>query len=531
MFLSPRKLLTLLLLAAAGLAAALRTLPPPALPADAPAQLFSAGRAYQTIRAITSRPRLVGSPAFETARATVLAQMNALGLETQVQDTAIDGVQVENVLGRLPGSASPDAILLSAHLDSVATSPGATDDGSGVAVVLETLRALRAGPPLRNTVIAILTAPEENCCYGAQAFVSAHPWAKDVRLVINVDAGGLDGPSILVATGPQEGWLIGQVAPALPHPVGSSAIEALASPATDYSLLFRKAGWMGFDFSLSWSKRIHSPLDNLADVNTASLQHQGEHMLAVARLFGNLPLDFPPAPRPVYFDLLGLTMLVYPVAWALPLLLLVTLLFAAVLFLGFRRKRLGLPGLAYGAAALLLSLLTVPLLLGLLQLTLFSRPSPHLAAQLTGDSLLSNTLRWGSALLALAATWLWVTFIGKWKNVPPLDLAAGTYCLLYLFTAGTSLAFPALSYLFVWPLLAGLIALFARLLPARNPAPAPAWPVFLLELLAGLVVVLLFVPGLLIAVLSIDIQSIYFVPLFVTAWLGFLVLPLEGFLI
>jgi len=41
----------------------------------------------------------------------------------------------------------------------------------------------------------------------------------------------------------------------------------------------------------------------------------------------------------------------------------------------------------------------------------------------------------------------------------------------------------------------------------------------------------LFVPGLLMAVLSIDIQSIYFVPLFVTAWLGFLVLPLEGFLI
>jgi hypothetical protein len=69
---------------------------------------------------------------------------------------------------------------------------------------------------------------------------------------------------------------------------------------------------MGFDFTLSWSKRIHSPLDNVADVDLASLQDQGEHMLAVANHFGNLSLEFPKIPRPVYFDLLGLIMLYYP---------------------------------------------------------------------------------------------------------------------------------------------------------------------------------------------------------------------------
>jgi hypothetical protein len=76
---SLRKLLTLLLLSAASLAAALRTLPPRPLPADAPAQQFSAGRLFETIQAITSTsPRLVGSPAFEAARAVVLAQMRLL---------------------------------------------------------------------------------------------------------------------------------------------------------------------------------------------------------------------------------------------------------------------------------------------------------------------------------------------------------------------------------------------------------------------------------------------------------------------
>ena len=221
MIIPSRKILTSLVIGASILAAAFRTLPPRPLPADAPAQLFSAGRAFATVKAITSRPRLVGSPAFESAKATVLAQMTAVGLLTEEQDTSLDGVKVENVLGRLHGSLSQDAILLTAHLDSVANSPGATDDGSGVAEVLETMRALQAAGPLRNTVIALITAPEENCCYGARAFVSQHPWARYVRLVVNVDAGGLSGPSILAATGPDEGWLVEQMAGRLPDPVGS----------------------------------------------------------------------------------------------------------------------------------------------------------------------------------------------------------------------------------------------------------------------------------------------------------------------
>jgi len=148
---------------------------------------------------------------------------------------------------------------------------------------------------------------------------------------------------------------------------------------------------------------------------------------------------------------------------------------------------------------------------------------------LIGDSLLSTSIRWGAAFLTLAAAWLWAALFLKRKKVPALHLVSGTYCLLYLFAAGTSLAFPALSYIFIWPLLAGLLALFFRLLPGSGTASEPGWPVFLLELAAGVLAVLLFVPGVLMAILSIDIRSIYFVPLFVAAWLGFLLLPLEVF--
>ena len=321
-----------------------RTLPPAALPAEALPAEFSAGRAVETIRAIAGSPRLVGSPAFEQARDYLLGELAALGLATETQDATLEGVKVENTLGRLEGRSSSEAILLVAHLDSVAEAPGATDDASGVAAVLETVRALKAGPALANTIMVLITGPEENCCYGAKAFATQHPWARDVRLLVNVDAGGVSGPSILAATGPQDGWLIRQMAGVLPDPIGSSAIEAFGSPATDYSLELT-AGWVQRVRFQPFVDQTHPySIGQYGRYHLASIQHQGEHMLAVARHFGDLPLDVPREPRPIYFDILGLTIVHYPVAWAIPLFLILTLVMAWVLFLGFRRKRLGVRG-------------------------------------------------------------------------------------------------------------------------------------------------------------------------------------------
>ena len=61
-------------------------------------------------------------------------------MTTDIQTTTLEGVQVENLLGRLEGTASKNAVLLIAHLDSTANAPGAMDDASGVATILETVR-------------------------------------------------------------------------------------------------------------------------------------------------------------------------------------------------------------------------------------------------------------------------------------------------------------------------------------------------------------------------------------------------------
>jgi hypothetical protein len=508
-----------------------QSLPPRALPADAPAEVFSASRAAETIRTIARSPRLVGSPSYEAAREYLLQQLQALGFETETQDVMLEGVKVENTLGRRAGTTSSDAILLVAHLDSVPEAPGAMDNASGVAEVLETVRALSAGPALRNTTLVLFTGPEENCCYGARAFATLHPWVRDVRLVINTDAGGVSGPSILAATGPEEGWLIRQMAGVLPHPLGNSVFEAFGHPGTDYSLELKKYGLKGFDFNLSWVKRIHTPLDNIENIHLASIQHQGEHLLAVARHFGEIPLDYPAEPNPVYFDLLGLTIVHYPASWTIPLFILLTLGLGLVLLRAFREKWLRGWGISLGGLAFGLSLVTAPALLLLIhkvyiQPRLFGPGAIHLINMLNGDSLLSNGLRWGSVILAFLVLACWYRIIILWKKADRDEIVTGTYLLLYMLAGFAVATMPSVSYLVIWPLLFAFAAMLIRFTGKKSPVAGQTWAAFFGWLAAALVAVILFTSGILNAILSIEIESVYLVPLFVTVLGGFVVGPI-----
>jgi len=122
--------------------------------------------------------------------------------------------------------------MLCAHYDSVSTSPGVADNASGVAVVLEALRALMCGPLLDRDVVALLDDGEEDGSLGAVTFVKEHPWAKEVGVVINLDARGNSGPSIMFETSDGNGWLIRQYSQAVPHPLATSLSVAIAGLQT-----------------------------------------------------------------------------------------------------------------------------------------------------------------------------------------------------------------------------------------------------------------------------------------------------------
>lgn len=91
--------------------------------------------------------RRQGTKAEQAAANVVRQQLTSYGYTVRTESfTLPNGLRSANVIAKLPG-ASEQVLLIGAHLDSRASSPGANDNASGVAVLLETARVLRASKP------------------------------------------------------------------------------------------------------------------------------------------------------------------------------------------------------------------------------------------------------------------------------------------------------------------------------------------------------------------------------------------------
>lgn len=258
------------------------SLSPPAIVGNVPASEFSAARALDYLKAIAVKPHPIGSPAHAEARDYIFGELVKMGLQPQIQTTtavqkspavrtrrgsAHRAATVENIVAKLEGTASTRAVLLVAHYDAVPSSVGASDDGAAIASLLETLRALKASAPLKNDVIFLATDGEEVGLLGAIAFVEQHPWAKHVGVVLNFEARGNHGPSMMFQTSDNNGWLIDELAETVSRPVAnslSSDIYKLLPNETDFTV-FKYAGMNGLNFAyIQGVAAYHSTLDNMS---------------------------------------------------------------------------------------------------------------------------------------------------------------------------------------------------------------------------------------------------------------------------
>lgn len=489
-------------------------LPPPALSADAKPDVFSALRALRHVEAIAREPHPLGSPPAERVRTYVVAQLKALGLEPEIQrphdwrphQTERDGPvspsrrDVQNIVARWRGSGPPakKVLLLSAHYDSVARGPGAGDDASGVAAILESLRALKAGARLQRDVIVLINDGEEVGLFGADVFSREHSWAKDVGVVLNFDARGNSGPSYMFETSDGNGWLIEQLAKALPHPMATSLtgeVYRLMPNDTDLTI-YKQFGMAGLNFAfVGGLYYYHSPEDTPANLDLRTLQHQGENLLAMARQLGQQDLDDVRRDDVVYTSLLEHFVVIYPRTWVLPLSGCTAVAFIAVVSLGIIRQRVRFAEVAAGflvfpiavAATLIAAgvfwallsniLVRVGVILIRSDLGRTGMPVSRFdVALLTGSSLIAVGIA-GAICAWCARRWSWeglgLGVLGWW-------LAA---------TVATSFWLPGASYAFVWPLLAILAGQSVAFTVAKGSAAAllASWlaaiPLFLTHLL------------------------------------------------
>src|SRR5207302_5992732 len=98
-------------------------------------------------------------------------------IELDVSNQFVPGpLQVFNTIGEIRGSEKPEeCVVVGAHLDSWDLGQGATDNGTGSSVVLETARILvKSGIKPRRTIRFCLFSGEEQGLYGSKAYVAKH---------------------------------------------------------------------------------------------------------------------------------------------------------------------------------------------------------------------------------------------------------------------------------------------------------------------------------------------------------------------
>lgn len=331
---------------------------------------FSTDRALVHVKEISKEPHSVGFPGHKKVRDYITGELKKLGLETSFQEGYTAGdwsnlSKAENILAKIKGSENGKALVLLSHYDSSPHSAlGASDAGSGVATILEGLRAfLKSNVKPKNDIIILITDAEELGLNGAELFVDKHEWLKNVGLVLNFEARGSGGSSyMLMETNRGNSKLINEFIAANPEfPVANSlaySIYKMLPNDTDLTIFREDADIEGFNFAfIDDHFDYHTVKDNYERLDRNTLAHQGSYLMPLLAHFSNVDLSkLKSLNDSVYFNVPFFKMVTYPFEWIVPMLILAIICFIMLLFLGFKKKVLNVKDILKGFIPALFSL-------------------------------------------------------------------------------------------------------------------------------------------------------------------------------
>lgn len=332
---------------------------------------FSTHRALVHLKEISKQPHYVGNDNHAEVRKYLIAELEKLGLDTQVQEGYAMGPwgnfsKAKNILARIKGTGSGKALLLLSHYDSNPhSSYGASDAGSGVVTILEGIRAfLSENKTPKNDIIILFSDAEELGLNGADVFVNQHSWANDVGLVLNFEARGSGGPSyMLIETNQGNAKLMKHFVEAHPkYPVANSlaySIYKMLPNDTDLTR-FREDGDIdGFNFAfIDDHFDYHTALDTYERLDRNTLEHQGSYLMPLLHYFSEADLsDVKSEDDYIYFNVPLFNTVIYPFAWIIPMLILAIILFIGLIIYGLKKESLSINQIGKGFIAFLTALL------------------------------------------------------------------------------------------------------------------------------------------------------------------------------
>jgi len=435
------------------------------VPANGDPSAFSTARAEVVLARVLGPelPHPVGSAENEAVRARILKELASLGVPSRTYkaftcnswrgDSFVACATVTDIIGIVaPGPGK--AIVMMAHYDSVPAGPGASDDESGVATILETIRALKKDDKGKHPVIALITDGEEAGLLGANAFLENPRLKGLVGAVVNVEARGTSGQSLLFQTSPGDSRLVDlYAAHAATMATSSLYAEIYKFLPNDTDLtLFIHAGFPSFNFAFADNVRYyHTPRDTRVGLDPATLQMHGDNLLGVVRGLQQTDFAALKSNNAVYLSVLGMWLPRIPQSWALPLAIIVLLLIVLSVLVARPRRSADRAGFILSALmpiALLLGCVAVGFALAWIAQAVSGQADPSYANPLPMRIALGFGV-WGVALLvsrmtllhgAASAAWLWMA----------------------TFAVATAAFLPGLSPYFLFPAIVAAVLLLAE---------------------------------------------------------------------
>lgn len=518
---------------------------------------FAALRGHVSV--IAQMPHPIGSAANREVRDYIVAYFESLGLETEVQTTTVvyrhptrsGGATVigfvENIIARLPGrlhsqAGALDDLVVMGHYDSRPLTPGAGDDASATASIMEAARIMVAAPAPAHDVIFLITDGEEMGLLGAQSFFRQHPAAQRVGLVLNFEARGSYGASSMFETSKNNAWLIDRLIESAPDLLASSlSYEIYRKMPNDTDMSISKGeGIPGLNFGfVAGLSDYHAMTDSLENLDMNTLAQQANYVLATARHFADLENWEGSEGDLTYFNLWQGTLISYSEGMAIALGLVVLLAGVWLFAMTLRAGAITLASIGTGVLGILSMFLMLYLLFdnlvaylgqadaGIMHLTSLGE-WPLLAffiVTLGLTVLFGHRLERGLSRLDIivpAVVLALITLLAArgslFAFIPPLlliplvwlvrtrvsrpDLWTGALCLWWMMSAGLLYFAPNASYLFVWPLASVLLGIVIQRRLFGTPDGSAR---HLVLLTAGFIPLLLLTPVYILAYLALGL--------------------------
>jgi hypothetical protein len=233
---------------------------------------------------------------YEDAMRLVLMTPKRVGL---VAAGTIDWKESRNVIADIRGREKPEeVVIVCAHNDSTYTSPGASDDEGGVAIVMELARAFAAGPKPARTLRFIAWGGHEPGLMGSEAYLRARPdEPSKIVAVVNFDGMGSVLGTIGYSAAGADDWIsflratLKEARLEERASIGSGGVDATNFATLEVPAMTFGAGGAGGG---------HTPMDNLQFCSPGGLE-EGllESAMIVQRLGFDMSLkfvhQFPPA--------------------------------------------------------------------------------------------------------------------------------------------------------------------------------------------------------------------------------------------